>query len=407
MRLLHTSDWHLGQHFMGKSRQEEHQKFVNWLLQQVEEQQVDAILIAGDIFDTGAPPSYAREIYNQLIVSLHDAGTQLVVLAGNHDSVATLGESRQLLARLGAHVIPAMTDSLEDQLLVLKNRKGEPATLLCAVPFIRPRDIVQSEAGQSAEEKRLNLQQAIQEHYLKLHEYAITRQAQYPYPLPIITTGHLTTVGTSASESVREIFIGSLEALPTQNFPPADYIALGHIHRPQKVGGKEHIRYCGSPIPLSFDELGHDKEVLLVDLDYQGVNVTALRVPRFQPLASITGTLEELAAAIRKAAEQVEPGQTVWLEITVKADHYLADLQSRIQQMAAGLPVEILRIRKDRVTRLSTEAAVAATLAELTPDDVFSRRLAQEQLPDELVLEMKQRYQQIVAMVQQEQGMTP
>ena len=407
MRLLHTSDWHLGQHFMGKSRQEEHQKFVNWLLQQVEEQQVDAILIAGDIFDTGAPPSYAREIYNQLIVSLHDAGTQLVVLAGNHDSVATLGESRQLLARLGAHVIPAMTDSLEDQLLVLKNRKGEPATLLCAVPFIRPRDIVQSEAGQSAEEKRLNLQQAIQEHYLKLHEYAITRQAQYPYPLPIITTGHLTTVGTSASESVREIFIGSLEALPTQNFPPADYIALGHIHRPQKVGGKEHIRYCGSPIPLSFDELGHDKEVLLVDLDYQGVNVTALRVPRFQPLASITGTLEELAAAIRKAAEQVEPGQTVWLEITVKADHYLADLQSRIQQMAADKPVEILRIRKDHTTRLTTQAAAAATLAELTPDDVFSRRLAQEQLPDELVLEMKQRYQQIVAMVQQEQGMTP
>jgi exonuclease SbcD len=105
-------------------------------------------------------------------------------------------------------------------------------------------------------------------------------------------------------------------------------------------------------------------------------------------------------------AKQTESGQTVWLEITVKADHYLADLQSRIQQMAAGLPVEILRIRKDRVTRLSTEAAAAATLAELTPDDVFSRRLAHEQLPDELILEMKQRYQQIVAMVQQERGMT-
>ncbi|WP_308419519.1 exonuclease subunit SbcD [Chitinimonas koreensis] len=237
MRILHTSDWHLGQHFMGKTRQDEHQAFVAWLVDQVEAHQVDAVLIAGDIFDTGAPPSYAREIYNALIVSLHDTGAQLVVLAGNHDSVATLGESKHLLARLGTHVIPAVADSLESQLLVLKNRAGQAAALLCAIPFIRPRDVMQSQAGQSAEEKQLSLKEAIHAHYQQLYALAEARRTQYETRLPIVATGHLTTVGASASESVREIYVGSLEAFPTAAFPPADYIALGHIHRPQKVGG--------------------------------------------------------------------------------------------------------------------------------------------------------------------------
>ncbi len=100
MRILHTSDWHLGQHFMGKSRQAEHQALIAWLLEQVAEHQVDAVLIAGDIFDTGTPPSYARELYSQLVVRLHEAGVALLLLGGNHDSPATLGESRELLARL-------------------------------------------------------------------------------------------------------------------------------------------------------------------------------------------------------------------------------------------------------------------------------------------------------------------
>ena len=237
MRILHTSDWHLGQHFMGKSRQNEHQALVAWLVNQVEEHQVDVVLIAGDIFDTGSPPSYAREIYNALIVSLHDTGTQLVVLAGNHDSVATLGESRHLLARLGTHVIPSVADSRESQLLVLKNRAGELGALLCAIPFIRPRDVMQSQAGQSAEEKQLSLQEAIRTHYQELYALAEARRSEYDKRLPIVATGHLTTVGASTSESVREIYVGSLEAFPTSAFPPADYIALGHIHRPQKVGG--------------------------------------------------------------------------------------------------------------------------------------------------------------------------
>ena len=108
MRILHTSDWHLGQHFMGYSRQAEHQALIDWLLTQVQTQAVDAVLIAGDIFDTGAPPSYARELYNQLVVRLHGVGVALLLLGGNHDSVATLGESRALLAVLSTTVVAAV-----------------------------------------------------------------------------------------------------------------------------------------------------------------------------------------------------------------------------------------------------------------------------------------------------------
>ena len=150
MRILHTSDWHLGQHFMGKSRQAEHQALIDWLLLQVDAHAVDAVLIAGDVFDTGAPPSYARELYSQLVVRLHEAGVALLLLAGNHDSVATLGESSMMLARLNATVVAAVADPASHiVVLPLRGGKGEPGCIVCAVPFIRPRDVLQSRPGRA------------------------------------------------------------------------------------------------------------------------------------------------------------------------------------------------------------------------------------------------------------------
>ncbi|MDV7213664.1 exonuclease subunit SbcD [Azotobacter beijerinckii] len=308
MRLLHTSDWHLGQHFMGKTRQAEHQAFCAWLIEQVREHAVDALIVAGDVFDSGAPPSYAREQYNRFIVALRETGARLVVLGGNHDSVAMLGESRDLLACLDTWVIPGVAADPAEQLLVLPQRDGTPGALLCAIPFVRPRDVLKSEAGQSAEDKQQALQAAIREHYRALFELAEARRAELGGALPIVASGHLTTVGASASESVREIYVGSLEALPTDAFPPAAYIALGHIHRPQKVGGREHIRYSGSPIPLSFDEARQQKEVLLVDLHADGLEaVTPLPVPCFQPLVTLRGALAELAGDGLLAAQEIAP----------------------------------------------------------------------------------------------------
>ncbi len=401
MRILHTSDWHLGQHFMGKSRQAEHQALIDWLLLQVEAHAVDAVLIAGDVFDTGAPPSYARALYSHLVVRLHSAGVALLLLAGNHDSVATLGESSALLARLSATVVADVVEPAS-HIVVLPLRGGEAGCIVCAVPFIRPRDVLQSQAGQSAEEKQQSMQAAIQAYYQSVYEAGRARQTelaqQLGRSLPLLATGHLTTVGASSNESVREIYVGSLDAYPTAAFPPVDYIALGHIHKPQKVGGLDHIRYCGSPIPLGFDEARQQKEVLLVDLAAEGLGaVTAIAVPRFQQLVSVSGNLQELATAISAAAAEALPDRSVWMEVTVAEDDYLADLPARIEALTQGLPVEVLRVRRLRGTAAASLAAEQSeTLDELSPDDVFARRLAQEELTPELQRELRQRYRAVV-----------
>lgn len=408
MRVLHTSDWHLGQHFMGKSRQAEHRALIDWLLVQVNEHAVDAVLVAGDIFDTGTPPSYARELYSQLVVELHSAGVALLLLGGNHDSVATLGESRELLACLSATVVAA-ADDLAEQVLVLPKRggAGQAGCVVCAIPFIRPRDVLQSKAGQSAEDKQQSLQTGIQGHYLAVYAAACIRRSQLEeelgHSLPLIATGHLTIVGASASESVREIYVGSLEAFPASAFPPVDYVALGHIHRPQHVGGLNHIRYSGAPIPLSFDEALQQKEMLLVDLDADGLKaVTPLLVPRFQTLMAVRGNLEALALAIPAAAAEGSYERPVWLEVTVEEDDYLADLPARIEALTEDLPVEVLRIRRERGNTVIQIAAAGETLDELSPHEVFARRLQQEELPADMQQSLTERYRSIVASLQGE-----
>ena len=402
MRILHTSDWHLGQHFMGKSRQAEHHALIEWLLVQVDAHAVDAVLIAGDIFDTGAPPSYARGLYGHLVARLHSAGVALLLLGGNHDSVATLGESRSMLAILSTTVVAAV-GAPEDHVVVLPQRSGEPGCIVCAVPFLRPRDVVQSQAGQSADAKQHNLQAAIQACYQSVVNAGRERQKALQSSdggrvVPLIATGHLTTVGASSNESVREIYVGSLDAFPTAAFPAVDYLALGHIHKPQKVGGLEHIRYCGSPIPLGFDEARQQKEVLLVDLDASGLTaVTALPVPRFQALMSVSGNLDALVTAINAAAAQGSADQPVWLEVTVAEDDYLSDLPARISTMTQGLPVEVLRVRRQRANTAASLAAEAlATLDELSPAEVFARRLALEELTPDVQQALEARFGEIV-----------
>jgi exonuclease SbcD len=384
----------------------EHQAFLAWLLAQVQAHKVDAVLVAGDIFDTGAPPSYARELYNHFIVELRQTGAELLVLGGNHDSVAMLGESKTLLAQLNTRVIPAVSETLAEQVLTLHQRDGQSGAVLCAIPFIRPRDVLSSQAGESAQDKQLGLQTAIQQHYQQLYALACVRRDELGGNLPIIATGHLTTVGASASESVREIYVGALEAFPTSAFPPAAYIALGHIHRPQKVGGLEHIRYCGSPIALSFDETKQQKEVLMVDLDSSGLQqITPLAVPCFQPLLALKGTLLELQAAIRHAAQLGTAQTPVWLEVLVVGDDYLSDLLPRIKAFSEGLPVEVLRIRRERGSAVANLSGVnRETLDELSVDEVFSQRLGSESLEPALQVRLQALYQQVVSQLTEEQA---
>ncbi|ADM97342.1 exonuclease subunit SbcD [Dickeya dadantii] len=384
MRIIHTSDWHLGQYFYTRSRAPEHQAFLHWLVQQVEQHQADAVIVAGDVFDNGAPPSYAREMYNHFVVALQRTGCQLVVMGGNHDSVATLNESRALLACLNTRVIAGFDGDINEQVLVLNNRAGEPGALLCAVPFLRPRDVLTSQAGQSGAQKQQALQDAITTHYQRCYQLACEQRETLGRELPIVLTGHLTTVGVATSDSVRDIYIGTLDAFPAQAFPPADYIALGHIHRPQRVAQCEHIRYSGSPIPLSFDELNHEKSVYLVHFEQGKLHeVTALTVPTEQPMQLVKGNLPEIERRLA-GFRDYHGDKPVWLDIEIATQDYLSDMQQHIQTLTEPLNVEVLLLRRAREQQQQMLVQLEKeTLEELHPAEVFARRLAQENDLDE------------------------
>lgn len=375
MRILHTSDWHLGQNFYSKSRAAEHQAFLDWLLASAQEHDVDAIIVAGDIFDTGSPPSYARELYNRFVVQLQQTGCRLVVLAGNHDSVATLNESRDILAFLKTTVVANAGHAP----FILPLRDGSPGSIFCPVPFLRPRELVTSQAGHSSGEKQQQLLSAISDYYQQQYQQACELRGDRA--LPIIASGHLTTVGASKSDAVREIYIGTLDAFPASRFPPADYIALGHIHRAQVVGGCEHIRYSGSPIPLSFDETGKNKSVNLVTFTHGRLaDVTPLIVPVTQPLAVLKGDFASISEQLNQWQDSVlQPA--VWLDIEITSDEYMHDIQRKIQAQTETLPVEVLLVRRSRAQRNRILAgAQRETLSELQVEDVFARRLALETL---------------------------
>ncbi|WP_414057223.1 exonuclease subunit SbcD [Pantoea dispersa] len=398
MRIIHTADWHLGQFFYSKSRAAEHQQFLDWLLAAIVQHQVDALIVAGDLFDTGSPPSYARELFNRFVVALQPSGCQLIVLAGNHDSVATLNESRELLACLNTRVITSATPGGEQQVLTLQQRDGTPGALLCAIPYLRPRDILRSQAGQSGRDKQLSLLQAIEQHYQHCYAAAVAQREAMGSVLPIIATGHLTTVGVSKSDSVRDIYIGTLDAFPAQAFPPADYIALGHIHRAQRIADSDHIRYSGSPIALSFDELGREKSVFLLEFSTRLESVTPLVIPPFQPMQMLKGAMAEIEQQLT-AFHTYEGDLPVWLDIEITTQEYLSDLQRRIEQLTDALPVEVLLVRRSRDQRQRSLARLEnETLSELKVEEVFARRLAlEEQLEDEQRAQLTQLFRSTLA----------
>lgn len=268
-----------------------------------------------------------------------------MVLGGNHDSVATLNESRELLACLNTQVIAHASADQEQQVFILKDHQDQPGAILCAIPFLRPRDLIISQSGESGSQKQLALQEAIAAHYHQLYLTAVSLREQCGLPLPIIATGHLTTVGVSASDSVRDIYIGTLDAFPAQAFPPADYIALGHIHRAQQVAKSEHIRYSGSPIPLSFDELNKEKSVFLVTFTGQQLtSIESLIIPQHQPMQLIKGNLQQIEQQLATFSDHV--GLPVWLDIEVATPDYLSDIQRRIQALTEDLPVEVVLLRR-------------------------------------------------------------
>jgi len=392
MRVLHTSDWHLGQNFMGKSREDEHQSFLTWLLEIIKSENINVLIVAGDIFDTGTPSNYALELYYNFLKQLSSICENIIITAGNHDSIATLKAPKQLLQALNVDVI-ASGDADEKEVIAIYNDENLIG-IVCAVPFLRDYVVRQSLSGETMKDKELSLSQGIKEHYNKVYEEA--KQLSKDSNIPIIATGHLTTVGSKTSESEREIYIGGTLDLDSdflgKNF---DYVALGHLHINQMVGS-EHVRYSGSPIPLSFSEAASQKKVNIIDLKNKDIKVTELDIPLYRPLLVIRGNV----GSIIKELEEIENKMT-WIEVHLNDDNPFYANQL-IRDKAKELELTLLAVKIERVDKsLSTKDIEVMSLDELNPLEVFEQRMDKDGLEDkQLKIDLIKSFKKIVNEVQ-------
>lgn len=275
LTLLHTSDWHLGRRLYGKPRYDEFKQFLDWQLQTLREQKVDVLLIAGDIFDTTAPSNQAQNLYYDFLSQVcHTDCRHVIIVAGNHDSASFLEAPKQLLKAFNIHIIGSMTDTPTDEVITLSDKSEQPELIVMAVPYLRDRDVRTVGHGERLDDKERKLTQGIKAHYAQIADIAIAQQAQlhakYKRSIPIVATGHLFTVGgqTMEGDGVRDLYVGSLGSIGAEIFhPQIDYVALGHLHIPQAVGGQPHIRYAGSPIAMGFGESRQQKQVHLLRFD--------------------------------------------------------------------------------------------------------------------------------------------
>lgn len=393
MKILHTSDWHLGQSFMGKSREEEHQAFLTWLLKTIEEENINVLIVAGDIFDTGTPPNYALELYYNFLTKLSISSCEnMIITAGNHDSIATLKAPKQLLKALNIHVITSGDENENEVVGVYKKDKLEG--IVCAVPYLRDYVVRQSVSAQTMNDKESSLTQGIKEHYNNVYKEALIVSDKKN--IPIIATGHLTTVGSKTSESEREIYIGGTLDIDSDFLSKHfDYVALGHLHINQKVGC-EHVRYCGSPIPLSFSESTSQKKVNIVEFENKTITVTELDIPLHRPLLVLRGDV----TSILKDFEYVEDKNT-WIEVHLNDENPFHANQI-IRDKAEELALILLAVKIDKTEKaLHTEDFDVISLDELSPLDVFERRMEKDGLEDEaFIKELVVNFKQIVSEVQ-------
>jgi exonuclease SbcD len=396
MRLLHTSDWHLGQTLHNFDRTHEHQCFLDWLLDTIVAEEADALLIAGDVFDNSNPSAASQRQLYRFLQQARARSPQLdiVIIAGNHDSPGRLEAPGPLLEAQGTRVVGhVMRDAagdidLERFIVPLTGKDGAVQAWCVAIPFLRPGDVprVAPTSGDDAFDAYLA---GIRLLYQQAYDLARARAREGQ---AILAMGHCHMVGGDASpDSERRIVIGGTEALPASMFAPdIAYVALGHLHLAQRVGQQEHLRYSGSPLPLSFAEVGYKHQVLRIDLDGpRAAAIEPLHVPRAVELlrvpASPTPVKQAIAELVGLDLPDLPREAWPYLEVRVLLDAPEPGLRAQVEAALEGKPVRLAKIEPTRrvVTTAGTEPALSLDqLAQLQPDDIF-RRLWQQRFGED------------------------
>ena len=398
MKILHTSDWHIGRVLYDRKRYEEYEAFLEWLAGLIDSEDIDVLLVAGDVFDSSTPSNRAQELYYRFLCRMAAAPNRhVVVTAGNHDSPSFLNAPKELLKFLNIHIIGCVSESLEDELVVLSKPGHELELIICAIPYLRDRDIRTAEAGESMEDKERKIIEGIRNHYRLVYEAARDKNSRLKTPAPIVALGHLYTAGgwTVDGDGVRELYIGSLIHVGTDVFPEyIDYLALGHLHIPQTVGGSDFIRYSGSPLPIGFGEAKQEKSVVLIDFSDKKPEVTTIPVPRFQELKTIKGDWLTIARIIGILKSE---GSRAWLEIVYEGGEIAGDLRMRLDEAIAGSDMEVLRVKNNRILeRAMGNESGQESLNEMDDMDVFKCCLDVHEIPEEQRPALLSAYREII-----------
>ena len=359
--------------------------------------------MSGDVFDSSTPSNRAQELYYRFLGGIASGASScrhIVLIAGNHDSPTLLDAPKCLLQQLNVHVVGGPCDPIADEAIVLHDRNGAPELIVCAVPFLRDRDLRAAEAGESIDDKNRKLVAGLRNHYATVAEAALNKKSELGVDLPIVAMGHLFTAGGQTNDGIRELYVGSLAQVDASIFPGTlNYVALGHLHTPQKVGGSDRIRYCGSPLALSFGEAGQHKILCAVELEAESATVQLLDVPAFQPLEQIRGDWASIAHRLHELVASQSHG---WLEILYEGEEVIGDLREWIDQIVLGSTIKVLRIQNQRIVdRILAQASDEETLNNLSEMDVFRRCLDAQSVPEEQHEELIETYQEVLLSLQQ------
>jgi exonuclease SbcD len=398
MKILHTSDWHLGRMLYAQKRYEEFEAFLKWLNEFIVEQKIDVLLVAGDIFDTTTPSNKAQELYYQFLSrTMHSCCRHVVVIGGNHDSPTLLNAPKDVLRALNVHVVGEMTENMEDEVITLRDAAGQIEAIVGTVPFLRDRDVRQVEAGENMDDKTQKLMNGIAGHYKQIGEL-IERQLNEAGKVPVVGMGHLFTSGGTVTEGdgTRELYVGTALKVEKNIFPPCfDYVALGHLHSCQTVGLDINMRYSGSPISMGFNEANQEKKVIVIEFESKGQNITEHTIPNFQSLVQIKGKIDQIIAQINLLkAEKTN----AWLEIECTEISLGTDLNEQVNNALKNTEMKVLRLKNKQIeTQVLTRADHTEELENLEPTDVFERCMIANKVDVEKMDELRTCYREILA----------
>ncbi len=400
MRLLHTSDWHLGQLFYEHERYDEHQAFLAWLLTQLDEQAIDVLLISGDIYHNANPPTRAESQFYQFIKSAKAACPDLhiVVIAGNHDSAKRITTAKPLLAQFDTHVVGHFEFQHPENCLVQID-VGQEQLAILALPYLRACDITNVKQSYS-----VSVQQAYQ---------AILTSKTLPERAKVVVMGHLHARGAAVSEdSERALVIGGEDAIGADVFPQqADYVALGHLHKAQSVNGNECIRYSGTPFAMSFAEKNYKHQCVIVNLnDNETVDVNPLYIPKFKHLHIVPDkqltTLQEVCAQIKALPEGEE--HAGYIRVRLSSTEMAPDFRAQIDKALTGKSLLFCGI--ERVRQEADKTAEELELKDLHEiERLDANRLLElaindhpELLEKDVTEEVKALFSKLVSDIEQE-----